>query len=150
MKSLGERSAVLVGHGWGGYVAWAAAVLHPTQVTALGVVAAPHPLAMLRALRVGPAPPPCGICSRCRCRCCLSDASPTSTAGTSRRTSGAGAAAGSAFPDEPTVRTYQQAISLWPASHCALEYHRWLFRSRIRSDGRQFNAVMRHPVPSRC
>ena len=33
------------------------------------------------------------------------------------------------FPDDATVATYQAAISQWPASHCALEYHRWLFRS---------------------
>src|SRR4051794_41395689 len=51
VKSLGERSAVLVGHGWGGYVAPAAPGLPPTQVAALALVAAPPPLTMLRALR---------------------------------------------------------------------------------------------------
>jgi pimeloyl-ACP methyl ester carboxylesterase len=44
------------------------------------------------------------------------------------------------------VHVYQEAIALWPASHCALEYHRWLFRSRLRADGRRFNALMRPPV----
>ena len=32
VKALGERSAVVVGHGWGGYAAWATAVLHPREV----------------------------------------------------------------------------------------------------------------------
>ncbi len=57
----------LVGHGWGGYVAWATAVLHAREVSALCAVSAPHPAAMLRA----PAARRrrrCGTCSRCRCR----------------------------------------------------------------------------------
>ena len=53
VKALGARSAVLVGHGWGGYVAWTAAALHPREVSALCAVSAPHPAAMLGALRPG-------------------------------------------------------------------------------------------------
>jgi pimeloyl-ACP methyl ester carboxylesterase len=34
----------------------------------------------------------------------------------------------------------------WPSSHCALEYHRWLLRSRLRSDGRRFDEALRGPV----
>jgi pimeloyl-ACP methyl ester carboxylesterase len=55
-------------------------------------------------------------------------------------------APGSAFPDDTTLATYQRAISIWPASHCALEYHRWLVRCRLRADGRRFDALMRSPV----
>ena len=53
VKALGARSAVLVGHGWGGYVAWTAAALHAREVSALCAVSAPHPAAMLGALRPG-------------------------------------------------------------------------------------------------
>jgi pimeloyl-ACP methyl ester carboxylesterase len=52
----------------------------------------------------------------------------------------------SPFPDDAAVSTYQRAISIWPASHCALEYHRWLVRSRLRADGRRFRSLMRSPV----
>jgi len=52
----------------------------------------------------------------------------------------------SPFPDEATVATYTEALSLWPAPHCALEYHRWLFRSRLRADGRAFGRLMSAPV----
>ena len=51
VKALGERSAVVVGHGWGGYVGWAAALLHAREVAALAAVAAPHPAAMLDLVR---------------------------------------------------------------------------------------------------
>jgi hypothetical protein len=50
------------------------------------------------------------------------------------------------FPDVDAIATYQRAIGLWPASHCALEYHRWLFRSRLRADGRRFGRLMRRPL----
>jgi len=43
VKALGARDAVLVGHGWGGYVAWATAVMHAREVSALCAVSAPHP-----------------------------------------------------------------------------------------------------------
>jgi pimeloyl-ACP methyl ester carboxylesterase len=37
-------------------------------------------------------------------------------------------------------------MSIWPASHCAVAHHRWLFRSRLRSDGRRFGAALRTPM----
>jgi pimeloyl-ACP methyl ester carboxylesterase len=52
----------------------------------------------------------------------------------------------SPFPGEEETRVYQAAMALWPSSHCALEYHRWLVRSRVRTDGRSFNRLMRAPV----
>lgn len=41
--SLGEQSARVVGHDWGGVVAWATAGWHPDVVERLVVVNAPHP-----------------------------------------------------------------------------------------------------------
>ena len=146
VKALGERNAVLVGHGWGGYVAWATATLHAREVSALVAVAAPHPNAMLRGLRRHP--------GSLALRHVLAMQLPLRP---ERRLARAGtgflrdhlrswASPASPFPDDAAVSTYQTAISQWPSSHCALEYHRWLFRSRLRSDGRQFARAMRPPV----
>lgn len=144
VKALGERRAVLVGHGWGGYVAWSAAALHPRQVTALAAVSAPHPLAMLRSWRPGSGSP--------ALRHLLAMQLPWVP---ERRLGDAGSGflrdhlrawSATGFPDDETVATYQAAIGQWPAPHCALEYHRWLFRSRPRSDGRRYNAAMRPPL----
>jgi pimeloyl-ACP methyl ester carboxylesterase len=146
VKALGERSAVLVGHGWGGYAAWAAAVLHPRTVSAVAAVAAPHPATMLSAVRRAhrvdalrhvlamqvPRVPERRL------------ADPAS--GFLRSHLRSWSAPGSAFPTEEDTTTYQDAISLWPASHCALEYHRWLVRSRVRADGRAFSRSMTTPV----
>jgi pimeloyl-ACP methyl ester carboxylesterase len=54
--------------------------------------------------------------------------------------------ASSAFPTQADIDRCQEALGAWPAPHCALEYHRWLVRSRLRSDGRAFAALVRRPV----
>ena len=50
------------------------------------------------------------------------------------------------FPSEEEADRYRAAFALWPSPHCALEYHRWLFRSRFRADGRAFARVLRRQV----
>lgn len=144
VKALGERSAALVGHGWGGYVGWAAAVLHAREVSALCAVSAPHPLTMLRALAGSRAALGHVLAMQLPMRPERRLADPAS--GYLERHLLAWSAPGSDFPSPEAVRVYQDAISLWPASHCALEYHRWLLRSRVRADGRHFNQVMALPV----
>jgi pimeloyl-ACP methyl ester carboxylesterase len=144
VKALGRRSAVLVGHGWGGYVAWATAVLHPREVSALCVVSAPHPMAMLATLRPNSVAARHVLAMQVPWRPERRLADPAS--GYLRDLLRAWSAPGSAFPDEHAVATYQRVIGLWPSSHCALEYHRWLFRSRVRTDGRRFRRLLRPPV----
>jgi pimeloyl-ACP methyl ester carboxylesterase len=141
VKSLGARHAVLVGHGWGGYVGWATAALHPHQVSALCAVSAPHPLAMRRALRhsgrAGRHLLAMQVPLRPERRLARADS------GFLARHLRSWSAPGSTFPSDADVATYQRAIGMWPASHCALEYHRWLVRSQVRADGRRFTRAMR-------
>lgn len=48
---LGAHRFDLVGHDWGGAVAWAVAGAHPDRVRTLSVASTPHPLAFAAALR---------------------------------------------------------------------------------------------------
>ena len=145
VKALGERRAVLIGHGWGGYVGWTTAVLHPRETVALCAVSSPHPRVMLT--------PVGSRDSRALVHLLAMQVPFLPERRISRPSSGyvrahlrAWSSAASSFPDEDAVRRYDDALRLWPASHCALEYHRWLVRSRLRADGRRFNAVMEQPV----
>jgi pimeloyl-ACP methyl ester carboxylesterase len=146
VKALGSRSATLVGHGWGGYVGWATAVLSAREVSALCAVSAPHPLTMLQALRPGTRVGALRHVLTMQLPMAPERRLADPSSGFLRDHLRAWSSPGSTFPSEVDVTTYQRAISLWPASHCALEYHRWLVRSRLRADGRAFRREMRRPV----
>jgi len=51
IRHLGVEWATVVGHDWGGAVAWQLPVFHPEVVERLAVLNAPHPGALLRELR---------------------------------------------------------------------------------------------------
>jgi pimeloyl-ACP methyl ester carboxylesterase len=51
----GNERFVLVGHDWGGAVAWAFALAHPEMLEKLVIVNAPHPAIFARELRQNPA-----------------------------------------------------------------------------------------------
>jgi pimeloyl-ACP methyl ester carboxylesterase len=55
IRSFGRESAIVVGHDWGGMVAWQLAMQHPDVVEKLIVLNAPHPAAYLREIRSNPA-----------------------------------------------------------------------------------------------
>lgn len=142
IRSLGASDAVVVGHGWGGFVAWSAAVLAPKQVRALAAVSAPHPLQLMRSgqlrsmAQVGwfqlPVLPERRLLAHDGIHI--------------EQLLRAWSAPGSAFPDAEASRRYRAALQVWPAPHCALEYHRWFLRSRLRPDGRRYSARMRTPI----
>jgi pimeloyl-ACP methyl ester carboxylesterase len=51
---LGRKKFTLVGHDWGGAVAWALAIAHPESIDKLVIVNAPHPGVFERLLREDP------------------------------------------------------------------------------------------------
>lgn len=51
IHGLGQQTAIIVGHDWGGALAWAFALAYPEMTTHLIVMNAPHPWAFLRELR---------------------------------------------------------------------------------------------------
>lgn len=54
LRDLGEERVTLVGHDWGGIIAWWTAILFPAHLKRLFVLSAPHPLGYLAALAAGP------------------------------------------------------------------------------------------------
>jgi pimeloyl-ACP methyl ester carboxylesterase len=53
-ESLGAKSFHLVGHDWGGAVAWAVAARQPERLLTLSVLSTPHPAALAIALKTDP------------------------------------------------------------------------------------------------
>ena len=53
IEASGRERVHLVGHDWGGALAWLVAGNHPTRIASLTVLSTPHPAAMSRAWRSG-------------------------------------------------------------------------------------------------
>ncbi|RJK98333.1 alpha/beta fold hydrolase [Vallicoccus soli] len=144
VRALGVERAVVVGHGWGGLLAWTAAVAHPQVVSRVCVVSAAHPRRLRTALLTDPAQM---AASRGALRFQLPVlperhlAAEGTVAGLLRAWSGPGA-----FPDREAEDYYAAALRIPGAAHCALETFRWAVRSVARSDGLRYAHAMRRPV----
>lgn len=146
IRALGRRSAVIVGHGWGGFFAWTTAALRPGHVDAIAPISMAHPLQMRRAMRSRE--------QRSAAKHALSLQLPwrpeklliSSDGAEVERILRAWAVPANGFPDEEASSRYRAALSVWPAPHCSLEYHRWAFRSLLRPDGARFAAKMSPPI----
>lgn len=141
IRSLGEKDAVVVGHGLGGLIAWTMGALHPDVVRAVAPVAMAHPArlrsAMLRDRRQRAA----GWYAVGFQRPFVPEHQLTTRDGALveqllRRWS-----ATPGWPSPEQARTYRAAMLTPATAHCAVEFHRWALRSIPRPDGRRFVAA---------
>jgi len=146
IRSLGERHAVVVGHGWGGFLAWTAAVLHPEAIRGIAPVSMPHPRRLRRSM--------IGDSAQRRASSYMFGfqvpASPERDLLEDRAAEvGRLIRSWSAtphFPDATADATYRAAMLHLNTAHCALEYHRWALRSIPRPDGIRFVRRMKDPI----
>ncbi|NUT43518.1 MAG: alpha/beta hydrolase [Thermoactinospora sp.] len=138
IRALGETSAIVVGHDWGGLLAWTMAALSPKSVQRLVVVGAPHPLRLRSSLLTDPFGQLRASAYSLgfqlpflperrlpkRVRQILTDW------------------AGPGFPDDQTAKVYEEAFRINAVPHSALEYHRWFARSQLRPDGLRYARAM--------
>lgn len=149
VRALGERDAMLVGHGIGGLVAWTTAVLHRPVVRRLAVVSAPHPLPLRRQLAHHVRGHARG---QLRASWHVAVAQIPRAESYLRRHDGEPVAAllrawaAPGWPDEETEARMRAAFVLGNTPHCALEYYRWGIRSLIRPDGIRYARSMARPV----
>ncbi|WP_219414888.1 alpha/beta fold hydrolase [Pseudonocardia nigra] len=152
IRALGEPRAHVVGHDWGGLVAWTVTALHPRLVRSLTAIGAPHPLALRSAIVREP---------RGQGRATASYASAFQLPRWPERTlraddgarveeilrgwSGPEWTSSDDFAD--AADRYRRAIQVPGVVHCAMEYYRWALRSQFRAEGPRFAAaVARRPV----
>lgn len=146
VRSLGEPSAVLVGHGLGGLLAWTTAVAHPNVVRSIAPVAAPHPLRLRSAAARSPR-------QLAGSRHVLGFQLPWLP---ERRLTDDDAAyvehllrswAGTpGYPTPDVAAVYRAGMGIPGVAHCSLEYSRWAVRSLVRPDGARYARGMREPV----
>lgn len=142
IRSLGEPDAVVVGHDWGAWIAWSMPALTPAVTRAIVPVSVPHPLALRSALRN-----PAQLAASSYIAAFQVPVLPERVirrgevvARALRELSGPG------WPSDEEVERYLAALRIPSVAHCALEYYRWLVRSRVRADGRRFTRAVRAPI----
>jgi len=147
VRALGERDAVVVGHGISGRTAWALPSLHPEQVRGIVVVGAAHPLLSVQVLteraRRGTGPLRASAASLARQVPVLPERRLVHGDGVEQVLR---AGAGPLWPGPEELHRYREAVRVPFVAHSALEYHRWIARSWLRPDGRRFAASVRAPV----
>ncbi|WP_432547983.1 alpha/beta fold hydrolase [Kineococcus sp. SYSU DK004] len=142
VRALGEREAVVVGHGVSGRTAWALPSLHPAEARAVVTVGAAHPLLSRSVLRERVSRTGAGVTGAALRRQVpvLPERSLLRGDGVEqvlRSRSGPG------WPTAEDVHRYAEAVRVPFVAHSALEQHRWVVRSAVRADGRRFAAALR-------
>jgi pimeloyl-ACP methyl ester carboxylesterase len=148
VRALGERDAVVVGHDWGGLLAWTMAALHPRTVRRLVVLSMAHP----RRLRAGIADPRQRRALRHALRFQLprlpekqlTRADDDPVAELMQRWSGPTWVHTPDFAE--AVERYRSAARIPQAAYGAMEYYRWAGRSQLRPDGLRYARRMAAPV----
>jgi pimeloyl-ACP methyl ester carboxylesterase len=146
VRALGEANAVVVGHDWGGLIAWTLAAYYPKVVRRLGVVSMAHPLRLRASVFTNP------LGQGRRSTYALGFQLPVLP---ERRLLRDGAArvgqlletwSAPGWPDPQTTAVYERAMRIPSVAHSALEYHRWLARSGVRPDGLRYARHMRAAI----
>ncbi len=146
IRSLGEANAVVVGHDWGGLIAWTMAAYHPKVVRRLVVVSMPHPLRLRSAVLSAPIAQAKGVGYALGFQLPVLPERQLIRDGAERVADLLSAWSGPGWPDQETARHYRDAMSVPHVAHSALEYHRWYMRSRFRPDGMAYSRTMRTPI----
>lgn len=148
IRSLGETSAVVIGHGVGGVIAWTLAAQSPQTVSALAVVCSPHPRVM-RSVLARNNDQKAALSYFLRMQ--LPFAPERYYGGHNARHVGDFLERYSHDPSwlsESVRENFQAAYRAWPTAHTAIEFHRWAIRSIYRTDGRKYQESISHPVKS--
>ncbi|OLF15834.1 alpha/beta fold hydrolase [Actinophytocola xanthii] len=155
VKALGEPRAHLVGHGWGGMLAWTVAAIHPRLVSSVGSVSAAHPLALRREIRrtalrrkANNQARALGHVFRAQLplapeRWLTRDGAATVEA-LLRSWSAPEWTVQPGFDD--VVARYRSAMLVRGVAHSALEYYRWALRAQLRGEGRRFAEAMQRKI----
>ena len=148
VRALGERDAVLVGHDWGGALAWSVASLRPDVVRRLAVLSNPHPRLFRRAALTELLGQSAASSHMMMFQLpwyperLLKRDHASYIGHLLSRWGGPG------YPDEETERRNRDAFLIPGVAHSALEYYRWAVRSLPRPDGVRYARSLRRRIPA--
>ncbi|MEZ5184332.1 MAG: alpha/beta hydrolase [Candidatus Nanopelagicales bacterium] len=137
---LGEQRATVVGHGWGAHIGWTAA-RRSRMVRALAAMSAPHPVRLREAARMQPQVKAWRYALRYQWPWLPErDFAAEDAVRVAEVLSGWSKQQDWLTPG--VADRFRAAFLESNTAHCAMEYHRWAWRSLVRADGRRFNTLM--------
>ncbi len=145
IRALGRAEAHIVGHGWGGWLAWSCGVLHPDVVRSLTVLSMPHPRRLRAALtrsrrQIRQSGDLVGLALPFVPERQLVDEQAALVGTCLRNWSGPG------WPSAEVEATYRRVLARPGMAGSALEYHRWVLRSLVRPGGVRYAQRMSAPI----
>jgi pimeloyl-ACP methyl ester carboxylesterase len=163
IRALGEREAVVVGGGWGGWLAWALPKIAPRLTRAVASLGMAHP----NQFRFGAGISPTHLVRRATDQGGFESATGLRPAalreaiyfqlpflgehwlrqpGSVTQILTAGSGPDSKFPDQTEAELYEHAMRVPFVPHTSMELFRWAWRSQLRADGRRFARLMSDSV----
>ncbi len=146
LRSLGASRAAVVGHGWGGWIAWSLPTLQPTVTRAIASLSMPHPLVFRRASFTKGGQLRANAYLGGLQRPFVPERQMTVHGGYVQRLLREWASPEGIWPSPEEARVYADAMALPFVAHSAAEYYRWVVRSQFRPDGWRFAARMGTPI----
>ncbi len=155
IKALGERDAHLVGHAWGGMLAWTVAAMHPRLVRSVSAIAAAHPMALRReirrtALRRKPNNQARALGHVFRAQVPLAPERWLTNDGAATVETLMRDWSGPKWTKEPdfadAAARHRSAMMVRGAAHSSLEYYRWAVRAQLRGEGRRYREAMQRKI----
>ena len=146
VRSLGASNAVIVGHGWGGWIAWSMPTMQPAVTTAVAALGMPHPLVLRRASLLNPAQIRSNAYLAGLQRPFVPEHQMSTSPAYVEHLLGAWSAPQGHWPPRDVVQRYAEAMALPFVAHSAAEYYRWVVRSQLRLDGRRFAQRVRSVI----
>ena len=150
IRALGERSADLVGAGYGGMMAWTTAAFHPKMVRKLVVAGAAHPLRLRSALLTDPRGQSASATPVLKFQIPRYEHVAHPRRRRDGRRSSCATGAARRWVNGPDFADYERkcrtAMQIPQAAFCALEAYRWAFRSVLRLHGYRFVKALQQPI----
>jgi pimeloyl-ACP methyl ester carboxylesterase len=146
VRSLGEGSAAIVGHGWGGWIAWSMPTMQPAVTRAVAALGMPHPLVLRNASVRNPAQVRANAYLAGLQRPFVPEHQMSKSPRYVENLLSAWSAPGGLWPPRDVSLRYAEAMALPFVAHSAAEYYRWVVRSQWRLDGRRFAHCVGSPI----